>query len=39
MRKPFLYLILFAMAVFTTFPFLWTLIVSLKTRGPIFAIP
>ncbi|MBI2200977.1 MAG: carbohydrate ABC transporter permease [Armatimonadetes bacterium] len=39
MRKPFLYLILFAMAVFTTFPFLWTLIVSLKTRGPIFAFP
>lgn len=34
-----IYAILVAIAVFTTFPFLWTLLVSLKTRGPIFAIP
>src|SRR2546430_13820051 len=38
-RKFVLYLILAALAVFTAFPFLWTLLVSLKTRGPIFSIP
>lgn len=38
-RKTVLYGLLLALAVFTTFPFLWTLLVSLKTSGPIFAIP
>ena len=39
MRKLVLYAILVAVALFTAFPFLWTLLVSLKTRGPIFSIP
>jgi putative chitobiose transport system permease protein len=39
MRRLVLYLLLLAIAVFTTFPFLWTLLVSLKTTGPIFSIP
>jgi putative chitobiose transport system permease protein len=38
-RKTVLYLLLIVLAVFTTFPFLWTLLISLKTSGPIFAIP
>ena len=39
MRRVVLYALLIALAVFTTFPFLWTLLISLKTSGPIFAIP
>ena len=39
LRKLVLYLLLVALAVFTTFPFLWTLLISLRTRGPIFSIP
>jgi putative chitobiose transport system permease protein len=38
-RKFAVYLILIALAVFTAFPFLWTLLESFKTRGPIFSIP
>jgi len=39
MRKVAIYAALIAIAIFMTFPFLWTLLVSLKTRGPIFSIP
>jgi len=39
MRRAVLYALLLALALFTTFPFLWTLLISLKTTGPIFAIP
>lgn len=39
MRRFVLYGLLVALAAWTTFPFLWTLLVSLKTTGPIFAIP
>ncbi len=39
MRRLLIYVLLLAIALFTAFPFLWTLLVSLKTRGPIFAIP
>lgn len=39
MRKLVLYALLVALAVFTTFPFLWTLLISLRTRGPIFSFP
>ena len=39
LRKLALYSLLLALAVFTTFPFLWTLLISLRTRGPIFSIP
>jgi putative chitobiose transport system permease protein len=39
LKRGLLYLLLGALALFTTFPFLWTLLVSLRTRGPIFAIP
>src|SRR3989442_4946422 len=39
MRKSLLYLILIGLAIFTAFPFVWTMVVSLKTRGPIFSIP
>lgn len=39
MRKIALYAVLLALALFTTFPFLWTLLVSVKTVGPIFSIP
>ncbi len=39
MRKAGLYALLAALALFTTFPFLWTLLISLKTSGPIFSIP
>ncbi|HET6780682.1 MAG TPA: carbohydrate ABC transporter permease [bacterium] len=39
MRKVAIYAALVAIAIFLTFPFLWTLIVSLKTKGPIFSIP
>ncbi len=39
MRKGLLLAALLALAGFTTFPFLWTLIVSVKTQGPIFAFP
>ncbi len=39
MRTLVIYGILVALAVFTTFPFLWTLLVSLRTAGPIFSIP
>src|SRR5689334_10191129 len=38
-KKVVLYAMLVALAVFTIFPFLWTVFVSLKTRGPIFSIP
>ncbi len=38
-RKVLLWVALVAMAGLTTFPFLWTLIVSMKTSGPIFAFP
>lgn len=38
-RKLIVYLALSALALFTAFPFVWTLLVSLKTRGPIFSIP
>ena len=38
-RKFIVYLILIGLAIFTAFPFLWTLLVSFKTRGPIFSIP
>src|SRR5207245_2489605 len=38
-RKFVVYLILIGLAIFTAFPFLWTIVVSLKTRGPIFSIP
>jgi len=39
MRRLVLYALLLALAAFTTFPFLWTLAVSLRTRGPVFAFP
>lgn len=39
MRKLVIYAMLIALAVFTTFPFFWTLLVSLRTAGPIFSIP
>ncbi len=39
MRKALLVAVLVALAGFTTFPFLWTLIISVKTQGPIFAFP
>jgi len=39
LRKTLLYLVLLLLAAFTTFPFLWTLLVSLRTRGPVFSIP
>ncbi len=39
MRRLLIYVVLIAIALFTAFPFLWTLLVSLKTRGPIFSIP
>ncbi|HEU5298880.1 MAG TPA: carbohydrate ABC transporter permease [bacterium] len=39
LRKSLLYLLLGALAAFTTFPFLWTLLISMRTQGPIFAIP
>jgi putative chitobiose transport system permease protein len=39
MRKLVIYAVLSALAMFTAFPFVWTLLVSLKTRGPIFSIP
>jgi len=39
MRRILIYAVLIVLAVFTTFPLLWTLLVSLKTRGPIFSIP
>src|SRR5256712_13789785 len=38
-RKFVVYLILIGLAIFTAFPFLWTLLVSSKTRGPISSIP
>src|SRR5256712_6405768 len=38
-RKFVVYLVLIGLAIFTAFPFLWTLLVSFKTRGPIFSIP
>ncbi len=38
-RSALIYVVLGALAVFTAFPFLWTVLVSLKTRGPIFSIP
>lgn len=39
MRKVALYALLTVLAAFTTVPFLWTLLVSLKTTGPIFSLP
>ncbi len=39
MRRVLIYAVLIALAVFTTFPFFWTLLVSLRTAGPIFSIP
>jgi len=39
MKKVVLYATLIALALFTIFPFLWTLLVSVKTRGAIFSIP
>ena len=39
MKKVVLYAALVALAIFTIFPFVWTLLVSVKTRGPIFSIP
>jgi putative chitobiose transport system permease protein len=39
LKKAALYALLAALAVFTTFPFVWTLVTSLRTTGPVFAIP
>lgn len=39
LKKGILYLLLLALAVFTTFPFFWTLLISIRTQGPIFSIP
>ncbi len=39
MRRVLIYAVLIALAMFTTFPFFWTLLVSLRTAGPIFSIP